>query len=677
MFASYGNPSGTCPSFTRGSCDAGNSTSIVAAACTGANACTVFPNTTTFGDPCFGTPKVLSAVFTCSTGSGVTSCDIPPSPPLGNYSATVSIEFSRTIATVRAQPSVQVVSQSHLWRDSPVHDQSFETLRALDVQMARFVPWIPYAAYGVAELMPPSEFLCAPQSWKGGQTEPITLDCGDGGGVIASIDFAGYGNPTGNCGSYTQGSCFAAGAASVVEGLCKGKASCVVPTAPGGVFGTPCSGANWLAVQAQCSVARTHTYWNFTLLDQFLSDFWDAVDGNSSAPIINFSTEPTWLYDPNDYSWPGNADTPNYGYDRGTAATVNHTALGEYYGRLYSYFIRNQMTDEAGITHVRSGAPLDIRMLEVFNEVDYEHGYTPDTYTLSFDAVVRGVRAAADPGKRIKFVGLNLPNIDDQEKLVTWATYFLNHSNHAADTVDGLNFVGYHCYPTNGGYGPDPSTFSRLFDYVDTVVENVLAVDRVIAALSPDTLTVLDETGTDMDGVLGPGSPPDDSPRYWVAAAGYFAYMFARITNASTSVVQIGASQLMDAPGQEPSVTLLDWSTGRGTARAWVVPLLAQSITLGSVFVETASASVGSDSPDALFAVGVETPDKSAKRALLVNKRNAFVDVTLSCGGDACVCGSLRVIDEFNGLNPARDANCSADGTVTLAPYATAVLLFN
>ena len=677
IFASYGTPTGVCPSFSRGTCDASNSSAVVSAACLGKSSCTVYPNTTTFGDPCYGTAKVLSAVFTCSSGAGVTSCDVPPAPPLANFSAAVSIDFGHSVASVLAQPSVQVVSQSRLWRDSPVHNQSFATLRALGVQMARFVPWIPYAAYGVAELMPPSgEFLCAPQSWKGGQSEPITLECGEGGGIISSVDFAGYGNPTGNCGAYVEGSCSAADALSIVEGLCKGQPSCVVPTAPGGVFGTPCNGANWLAVQARCSVARTQTYWNFTLLDQFLSDFWDAVDGNSSAPIINFSTEPSWLYDPNDYSWPANADAPNYGYDRGTADNVNHTALGEYYGRLYGYFIKNQMVDEAGVTHVRSGAPLDIRVIEVFNEVDYEHAYTPETYTLSFDAVVRGVRAAADPSKRIRFVGLNLPNIDDQDKVVAWATYFLNHSNHAADVVDGLNYVGYHAYPNNGGYSPDPSTFSRLFDYVDTFVQKVVAVDQVIAALSPDTLTVLDETGTDMDGVLGPGSPPNNNARYWVAAAGYFAYMFAKVTNASRTVVQVGASQLMDAPGQEPSVSLLDWSTGLGTARAWVVPMLAQALTPNSVFLETTSVSTGSDSPDALFAVGVATPDPVVKRALLINKRNAFVDVALACGSDVCVCSTVTVIDEFNGLNPARDVPCGADGTVTLAPYATAVLLF-
>jgi hypothetical protein len=32
------------------------------------------------------------------------------------------------------------------------------------------------------------------------------------------------------------------------------------------------------------------------------------------------------------------------------------------------------------------------------------------------------------------------------------------------------------------------------------------------------------------------------------------------------------------------------------------------------------------------------------------------------------------VIDEFNGLLPAREEACDASGVVTLAPYATAIL---
>ena len=207
-----------------------------------------------------------------------------------------------------------------------------------------------------------------------------------------------------------------------------------------------------------------------------------------------------------------------------------------------------------------------------------------------------------------------------------------------------------------------------MFDYVDTYIAGVKRVDAVIAALSPTTLTYLDETGTDMDGVLGPGAPPDNNPRYWVAAAGSFAYMFARAANESSTVAQVGASQLMDAPGQEPSVTLLDWSSGLGTARFWVVKLLLESIAPGDALVATAVAvaTPGADA-DALFAVGVAVAGGGARRILLINKRNAWADVALA----GARCASVKTIDEATRLGPARDDDCAA---LRLAPYAVSVV---
>ena len=678
VFASYGTPAGTCPSFTKGACDATNSSAVVTAACVGQRACSVFPNTSTFGDPCFGTAKVLALALTCSTGVGAVTCTVPPPPPpptAANFSAAVAVDFARVTAVNKVRPSVQVVSHHFLWRDSPIAAQSWATLKQLGASYVRWVPWLPYAAYGVGQLMPPSPYLCAPQNWAtGSQVEPITLDCGALGGTITDVGFASFGQPSGNCGSYAVSpTCHAPNSKQVVSDLCIGKRSCVVPTAAGGPFGTPCSGSLWLAVQATCSSRVPITYWNFTLLDQFASDFWNAVDGDHSEPIPNWSTQPTWLYSPSDYNWNANPDSP-WGYSRGAAENCNNTLLGDYYGRLYGYFKNNQMVDEAGATHTRtSGPPLNISIIEVFNEVDYEHDYNPQTYTASFDAVVRGIRKHADPGKTIRFVGLSLPNIDDADKVVAWATHFLNASNHAADVQDARDFIGYHAYPTNGPYTPDPTSFERMFEYVDSFIAGVKRVDAVIDSLSPGTRTVLDETGTDMDGVLSGPNPPDDNRRYWVAAAGYWAYVFARVANESSTVVQVGASQLMDANGQEPSVTLLDWSSGLGTARFWIVRLVVESIALGDQLVfTTAVATGGGVSADAVFAIGVQAPDGTGHRVLLINKRNAFASVVVSCGDGPCNCASARVIDEANGLLPARGVACDATGAIELAPFATA-----
>jgi hypothetical protein len=397
--------------------------------------------------------------------------------------------------------------------------------------------------------------------------------------------------------------------------------------------------------------------------------------------VLLVSTQPTWIYSPNDYNWRSNPNAPS-DYTRGSAANCNNTVLGEYYGRLYGYFLNGWMVDEAGNTHTRPGGPLNLSTIEIFNEVDYEHGYDVQQYTASFDAVVRGVRAAADPTHRIKFVGLSLPNIDGGAKVVEWATYFLNSSNHAPDVGgSALDYLGYHAYPTNGPYKKDdPSSFALLFDYVDGYIEDhVKAIDGVIAALSPSTRTVLDETGTDMDNVLdGGATPPDDNPRYWVAAAGYWAYMYMRSANDSTTVVQCGASQLMDAPGQEPSVTLLDWGTGLGTARFWIVRLFVETFDVGVTLRHaTTAVSSGGDGigADAVYAMGLSgVKEDGGRGVVLINKRNAWVTVTLSCGAEACTCASKQVIDEFNIRSPAREEPCDAGGSAVLAPYATAVI---
>ena len=136
-FASYGTPTGTCGGFAPGACNAANSTSVVSAACVGRGSCAVFPNTTTFGDPCFGTPKVLDVQAVCTSGPGTATCSVPAPPPPANVTTSVTVVWGTTRATLRAEPSIQVVSQAHLWRDSPVHDASFASLAALAAAPAR------------------------------------------------------------------------------------------------------------------------------------------------------------------------------------------------------------------------------------------------------------------------------------------------------------------------------------------------------------------------------------------------------------------------------------------------------------------------------------------------------------------------------------------------------------
>lgn len=64
-FASYGRPSGTCGSFSHGSCRSTNALSIVQKACVGSKSCSIEVSTNTFGDPCKGVAKSLAVEATC------------------------------------------------------------------------------------------------------------------------------------------------------------------------------------------------------------------------------------------------------------------------------------------------------------------------------------------------------------------------------------------------------------------------------------------------------------------------------------------------------------------------------------------------------------------------------------------------------------------------------------
>jgi hypothetical protein len=75
VFASYGTPSGSCGSFSIGTCDAATSTSAVESLCVGRSTCVVPATNATFGDPCRSTVKTLAVSLSCVPGQGP-----PPEP---------------------------------------------------------------------------------------------------------------------------------------------------------------------------------------------------------------------------------------------------------------------------------------------------------------------------------------------------------------------------------------------------------------------------------------------------------------------------------------------------------------------------------------------------------------------------------------------------------------------
>lgn len=69
IFASYGNPSGTFPNFTLGSCHASNSKSIVEGYLLGKLSASIPATNAVFGEPCNGTAKRLAVVAATASGN--------------------------------------------------------------------------------------------------------------------------------------------------------------------------------------------------------------------------------------------------------------------------------------------------------------------------------------------------------------------------------------------------------------------------------------------------------------------------------------------------------------------------------------------------------------------------------------------------------------------------------
>jgi V8-like Glu-specific endopeptidase len=64
-FASYGNPTGKCASFAKGTCHSTNTAPKLDTLCKGKESCVVTANNATFGDPCPGSAKNLRVQYTC------------------------------------------------------------------------------------------------------------------------------------------------------------------------------------------------------------------------------------------------------------------------------------------------------------------------------------------------------------------------------------------------------------------------------------------------------------------------------------------------------------------------------------------------------------------------------------------------------------------------------------
>jgi hypothetical protein len=608
----------------------------------------------------------------------------------------VSVNFNHPLQVSKSTPTLQVVTNPLLADDeafrSPIAEKAFDNLKSLGSKYTRYVPWFPFPKRAVAALEPPSSAavgLCG-----GPVNVPafnLTLDCTNRGriegGKVEEIVFANYGLPnrvsepsTKMCTSFTENKTCSSDVRALVADMCIGKPICflngadVVQKLSEPCPGKPSSVLRQLAVQVKCSVPFNYTSWNFDIIDPMMDSFFENTPHDEHR-IPNYSTQPPWMFD-DAYTW-SYPDDPNANADgychQGTSNGSENSKrlISEYYRRLIQYYTKGGFVDEFGERVERKSrvGDLDIRMWEVYNEPESEHSHSVETYTEEYDAVAAALVEEV-PG--IELVALALCR--HGESATTWLQYFLNASNHR--TVRGhkpkLDWISYHQYATNCD-SADPNGFYQCYfadptSGADMFIAEVKRHNKIKEALAPHVKTTIDEIGT----MLGGNSYP---PLYWCASAAYNVYLYLALMKENIDV--IGWSQLTAYPaipelglaGRDPSVAMLNYTTGEGNARYHVLKMMIEYTGAGDTMVETAS----SDS-ESVYAQALLNEKRGATRTIVLLNKNVgaqSVQLQLSPNShDAC---STFTVDEKTGDGSPREAGW--DGTTPLELNSFAVMV--
>lgn len=395
------------------------------------------------------------------------------------------------------------------------------------------------------------------------------------------------------------------------------------------------------------------TSWNFSLIDPMTTDFLEATKGHST--ILNFSTIPQWMYKTDKpVPYPADPAQVTWTYEQGTELCVPLKEVADYYARLLAWYTRGGFTDELGKRH-DSTYHYSVPYWEVLNEVDFEHHMNPETYTRLYDEIVLALKKVQPD---MKFVGLALA-MPTQPR---YFEYFLDPKNHKPGVP--LDFISYHFYASpTPDQTPEVEQFT-YFDQADGFLKTVRYIESIRMRLSPQTKTTIDELGVISADDAAQGEPghvakPIENS-YWNLAGALYAYLFGELSKIGIDVA--GESQLVGFPTQYPSVSMVDWNSGKPNARFWVLQLLDHNFAAGDKMLE-----VESDQPY-VYPVAFTTQD-GKKRVLLVNKRNRSFSITVT--GSAG--GRLEYVDQTTSFEPPAVMKLSAD-TLKLSGYSVAVI---
>jgi len=399
------------------------------------------------------------------------------------------------------------------------------------------------------------------------------------------------------------------------------------------------------------------TSWDFALVDPLAIDFLEATKGHPA--VLNFSTTPQWMWltkEPVPY--PQDPDQPVWNYQQGTELRdPSGKELAGYYARLVSWYTRGGFVDEDGKRH-DSGHHYKVGWWEVLNEVEGEHHMSPRQYTEIYDSIVNGIREVAP---EMKFAGLALMG---PSRAAAMLEYFLNPQNHQPGVP--VDAISYHFYASPAIDEPPEAQQFTFWDQAVGFLNVVRYIESIRQRLSPKTATMINEVGAisaDDREQARPGHVTQPIPdSYWNLCGAMFAYLYAELANLGIEVVN--ASQLVGYPTQFPSVSLVDWETGRPNARFWVLKLLRDNFGPGDRLVRTPQ-------PGPYVYAQAFLTRGNQRRLLLVNRRNREIEVAIAHAGGA----TMHFVDQSTGIQPPASMKLAGE-TVRLGGYAVAVIEF-
>ena len=401
----------------------------------------------------------------------------------------------------------------------------------------------------------------------------------------------------------------------------------------------------------------TETSWDFSLIDPVTEDVMKALEGH--PVVLNFTTIPAWMFKTSEpVSYPADPNKEAWHYTQGKELRdPTYREVADYFARIVAWYVKGGFTDELGKRR-ESGHHYKIDYWEVFNEPDLEHGFSAETYTRLYDAVVEAIHKVS-PDTR--FVGISHSYIVGHPE---YLTYFLNSKHHKPGIP--LDMISYHFYAVPNSDEPPEAQQFTYFNQADKFLEIVGYIETIRKMLSPQTGTMVNEIGTMLPDDWAQTNPDyvfkPIRPSYWNLSAATYAYVFAGL--ARQGIDAAGESSIPGGPGLWPSISLLDWETAQPNARYWALKLILDHFRPGDKIVEASS-----DSGYVMTQAYVSPSGE--RKLLLVNKRQRDFEISLP-GADGA---TLEVVDLATGSNPPASSHL-AGSTFKLGGFAVAAVTF-